>query len=146
MGRASRLPLNVLPTQARRPRYIQKSKSKLLLVSLRLDCAEVIDSRVADLLHQKGFADLCDFFGKCLALFLVPFKSYLHEFMAGQEPVELRKKLGRGAGFSQLDERLHELRAALELPQGWLFLWHSPPILSGDGFTSDEIRIFSIRW
>ncbi len=42
VGRASRLPLNDLPTQAsgleptprkaRRPRYIQKSKSKLLLV------------------------------------------------------------------------------------------------------------------
>jgi hypothetical protein len=38
------------------------------------------------------------------------------------------------------------LRTALELPQGWLFLWHSPPILSGDGFASDEIRIFSMRW
>jgi len=33
VGRASRLPSNDLPTQARRPRYIQKSKSKLLLVS-----------------------------------------------------------------------------------------------------------------
>jgi len=32
VGRASRLPSNDLPTQARRPRYIQKSKSKLLLV------------------------------------------------------------------------------------------------------------------
>jgi hypothetical protein len=32
VGRASRLPSKDLPTQARRPRYIQKSKSKLLLV------------------------------------------------------------------------------------------------------------------
>jgi hypothetical protein len=32
VGRASRLPSNDLPTQARRPRYIQKSKSKLPLV------------------------------------------------------------------------------------------------------------------
>ena len=32
VARASRLPSNDLPTQARRPRYIQKSKSKLLLV------------------------------------------------------------------------------------------------------------------
>ena len=32
VGRASRLPLNDLPTQVRRPRYIQKSKCKLLLV------------------------------------------------------------------------------------------------------------------
>ena len=32
VGRASRLPSNDLPTQARRPRYIQKTKSKLLLV------------------------------------------------------------------------------------------------------------------
>ncbi len=32
VGRVSRLLLNDLPTQARRPRYIQKSKSKLLLV------------------------------------------------------------------------------------------------------------------
>jgi hypothetical protein len=32
VGQASRLPSNDLPTQARRPRYIQKSKSKLLLV------------------------------------------------------------------------------------------------------------------
>ncbi len=29
--RVFRLPSNDLPTQARRPRYIQKSKSKLLL-------------------------------------------------------------------------------------------------------------------
>jgi len=34
VGRASRLPSNDLPTQARRPRNIQKSKSKLLLVLL----------------------------------------------------------------------------------------------------------------
>ena len=34
VGRASRLPLNDLPTQARCPRYNQKSKSKRLLVSL----------------------------------------------------------------------------------------------------------------
>jgi hypothetical protein len=32
VGWASRLPSNDLPTQARRPRYIQKSKSKLHLV------------------------------------------------------------------------------------------------------------------
>ncbi len=32
VGRVSRLPSNDLPTQARRPRYIQKSKNKLLLV------------------------------------------------------------------------------------------------------------------
>jgi hypothetical protein len=32
VGRASRLPTNDLPTQARRPRYIQKSKSKLLFL------------------------------------------------------------------------------------------------------------------
>jgi hypothetical protein len=32
VGRASRLPSNDLRSQARRPRYIQKSKSKLLLV------------------------------------------------------------------------------------------------------------------
>lgn len=87
-----------------------------------------------------------DFFGKCLALLFVPFKSYFHEFMASEKPVELDKKLGRGAGFSQLDERLHELRSALELAQRWLFLWHSLPILSGDGSASDEIRIFSIHW
>ena len=37
VGRASRLPSNDLRTPARRPRYIQKSKSKLLLVSV-LDC------------------------------------------------------------------------------------------------------------
>ena len=35
--RASRLPLNDLPTQARRPRYIQKSNSKLFLVSDRIN-------------------------------------------------------------------------------------------------------------
>jgi hypothetical protein len=35
--RASRLLSNDLPTQARRPRYIQKSKSKLLLVLHRRD-------------------------------------------------------------------------------------------------------------
>jgi hypothetical protein len=34
VGRASCLPLNGLRSQARRPRYIQKSKSKLLLVLL----------------------------------------------------------------------------------------------------------------
>jgi hypothetical protein len=32
VGRVSRLPSKDLPTQARRPPYIQKSKSKLLLV------------------------------------------------------------------------------------------------------------------
>jgi hypothetical protein len=32
VGRASHLPSNDLPSQARRPRYIQKSKSKMLLV------------------------------------------------------------------------------------------------------------------
>lgn len=32
VGRAYPLPLNDLPTQTRRSRYIQKSKSKLLLV------------------------------------------------------------------------------------------------------------------
>ena len=35
IGRASRLSSNDLPTQARRPRYIQKFKSKLLLVIFR---------------------------------------------------------------------------------------------------------------
>jgi len=35
LGRSSRLPSNDLPTQARRPRYIQKSKSQLLLVLKR---------------------------------------------------------------------------------------------------------------
>ena len=33
VGRASHVPSNDLPTQARRPRYIQKSRSKLVLVS-----------------------------------------------------------------------------------------------------------------
>jgi hypothetical protein len=36
VGQASRLPSNDLPTQARRLRYIQQSKSKLLLVLLLL--------------------------------------------------------------------------------------------------------------
>ena len=34
IGRESCLPTNDFPTQARRPRYIQKSQSKLLLVLL----------------------------------------------------------------------------------------------------------------
>ena len=106
----------------------------------------MIDRRVADLLNQEGFGHLGDFFGKRLALVLVAFEANLHKFMPGEKPVEFHEKLRRGTGFSELDERLHELRAALELPQGWLFLWHSPPILSGDGFASDEIRIFSMRW
>jgi len=36
VGRASHLPSNDLPTQARRPRYTQKTKNKLLLVSVVL--------------------------------------------------------------------------------------------------------------
>ena len=38
VGRASRLPSNDSPTQARRPRHIQKSKSKLLLVFKPILC------------------------------------------------------------------------------------------------------------
>lgn len=105
----------------------------------------MIDRRVADLLHHEGFGYLCDFFGKCLALVLVAFEANLHKFMPSQEPVELREKLRRGTGFSELDERLHELCAALKLAQGGFFLWHSLFILSGAGFASDEIRIFSMR-
>jgi hypothetical protein len=58
VGRASRLPLNGLRSQARRPRYIQKSKSNLLLVLVPMGWISTSCGRTYKMpVSGEGFAE-----------------------------------------------------------------------------------------